>query len=806
MQNKTLLSEKKRCGFFGLMTMVAIVCTLGNQNINAQIYVDAVDYATMKGVQTENTLDLGGGKNVGWIDATDWMEYSIVIPVTGEYRVDFRVASQNNTGNIQFRQNGNLLISLAVTATGGWQTWQTKSTSPIALDAGTYTFRLTAATGGFNLNWWQLVLITPADADVPTKPIITSSSTTEHNINIAWDASTDATSAIGCYKLMLEGILFATTSEPSIAMVKLPPGKTFNFQIIAFDIAGNASEPTDVSLATTEIPWALLWSDEFDTDGPVDPTKWNFQTGGGGWGNNESQYYTNGSNASKQDGNLIIEVKKQQVGTNPYTSTRMNTSGKGDFLYGRIDVRAKLPRTGGTWPAIWMLPTDWAYGDWPKSGEIDIMEHTGNNYGHILGTVHTGAYNHTLGTQKGAGTDLTNVTEEFHNYTIEWYPDHIDWYVDDVLYYTFENEYKTPAEWPFDKRHHILLNVAVGGNMGGTIDANGVWPQQMVVEYVRVYDFNLLENDAEAPEKITNLGVVPKWTTATASWYTAKDNVGIDFYRVYINDELRGTSNGVTYLIQNLEPLTTYTLGIQAVDYAGNESEIELKEFTTTDIINYTVPGRIQAEGYINMFGIDTQTTTDTGGGTNVGWIDANDWMTYNINVTESAAYSISYRYASTSASRNIQLKDDANNTIISTTVPATGDWQAWQTAVSTPFNLTQGIHTIKLTTSTGGFNLNWIEFKKTGPTVGIEEVTSKSDLDVYPIPLIDGNVTIELPNYSGVLDVNIFSGDGKLVYKETVPSFTGKANISKLNLNAGTYILSVITKDNSYSKLLMVK
>jgi hypothetical protein len=417
------MTIRKPIQLYGFMAILALTFALNHNTLQAQIFIKAVDYTTMQGIQTEATSDVGGGKNVGWIDTNDWLQYAVTIPVTGEYRIDFRVASLNGNGNIQIRQNGTLLTSIAITATGGWQSWQTKSTGVVALEAGSYTFRITASTGGFNLNWWQFMLITPTDVDAPSKPEITDSAATVHDIQLSWSAATDATSAVGGYKIMLDDQLFATTPVASIGMHKLPPAKTFDFKIIAFDIAGNESEPALITLSTSEIPWALLWSDEFDTDGPVDRTKWNFQTGGGGWGNNESQYYTNGNNAAKLGGNLILDVKKEQIGSNAFSSTRMNSSGKGDFLYGRIDVRAKLPRTGGTWPAIWMLPTDWAYGDWPKSGEIDIMEHTGNQYGKIYGTVHTGSYNHTLGTQKGGGTTLTNVTDEFHNYTIEWYPE-----------------------------------------------------------------------------------------------------------------------------------------------------------------------------------------------------------------------------------------------------------------------------------------------------------------------------------------------------------------------------------------------
>src|SRR6187551_560970 len=154
--------------------------------------------------------------------------------------------------------------------------------------------------------------------------------------------------------------------------------------------------------------WELVWADEFKTDGLPDSTKWGYDYGDGcprncGWGNNELQYYTSNrkENARVKDGSLIIEARHETMKTREYSSSRMVSKHKGDWTYGKIEVRAKLPKGLGVWPAIWMLPTDWAYGDWPSSGEIDIMEHVGYLPDSVFGTVHTGAYNHRIGTHKG---------------------------------------------------------------------------------------------------------------------------------------------------------------------------------------------------------------------------------------------------------------------------------------------------------------------------------------------------------------------------------------------------------------------
>ena len=159
--------------------------------------------------------------------------------------------------------------------------------------------------------------------------------------------------------------------------------------------------------------------------------------------------------------------------------------------YGIVEVRAILPSGTGTWPAIWMLPTNWEYGGWPTSGEIDIMEHVGYQENFIHGTVHTKSYNHTLNTQKGSSLHIDEVTSQFHVYKIQWLPNKIEFYIDDSLYYTFDNqdvECPTENEWPFDKEFNIILNLAIGGNWGGAqgVD-NSFFPQSMMVDYVRVF-------------------------------------------------------------------------------------------------------------------------------------------------------------------------------------------------------------------------------------------------------------------------------------------------------------------------------
>lgn len=238
--------------------------------------------------------------------------------------------------------------------------------------------------------------------------------------------------------------------------------------------------------------WELVWDEEFDYKGLPDSTKWSYDTVGNhdGWGNNEAQYYTvaDSSNAWVEDGILTITALKRPMAGKEYTSARLITKGKGDWLYGRFETRAKLPTGLGTWPAIWMLSTDWEYGGWPASGEIDIMENVGYDPDTIVGSAHTESYNHVVGTQKNAKIYYPDSYKTYHTYVLEWEPDEYRLYVDDVHYFTFKNEKTGFKEWPFDKPFHILLNLAIGGNWGGMkgID-DTLFPHKFEIDYVRVY-------------------------------------------------------------------------------------------------------------------------------------------------------------------------------------------------------------------------------------------------------------------------------------------------------------------------------
>jgi Glycosyl hydrolases family 16 len=222
----------------------------------------------------------------------------------------------------------------------------------------------------------------------------------------------------------------------------------------------------------------LVWSDEFNVDGAPDPTHWGYDLGAGGWGNNEVQTYTNDAqNVSVSGGNLKITLRK--VGAN-YTSARLNSKGKYDFKYGKVEFRAKLPTGGGTWPALWMLGANIDQAPWPACGEIDVMEHVGNQQDVIFGTLHYPG--NSGGNANSASTNVPGVSNDFHTYSTVWSPSSIKIYVDGNLYHSVPNT----AALPFNANFFLIMNVAMGGNFGGAI-APGFTQSTMEVDYVKVY-------------------------------------------------------------------------------------------------------------------------------------------------------------------------------------------------------------------------------------------------------------------------------------------------------------------------------
>ncbi len=254
--------------------------------------------------------------------------------------------------------------------------------------------------------------------------------------------------------------------------------------------------PDEETPAPVVVDWStaeLVWADEFDGT-TVDATKWKFETGAHGWGNNEWQNYTDGPNSTVSEGTLKITANKEGAGqkVGDYTSSRMNSLES--FTYGRFEVRAKIPthKGKGVWPAIWMLGENIGTVGWPDCGEIDIMEYVSFDPNKMHFSIHSKANNHVQGTQVTSGPlPLETIEEEFHNYGFLWTKDYLKFYIDDIdnVKLTFSRPVDpNQNNWPFDKPFYFLLNIAVGGNWGGMQGVeDAIFPSTMEVDYVRVY-------------------------------------------------------------------------------------------------------------------------------------------------------------------------------------------------------------------------------------------------------------------------------------------------------------------------------
>ncbi|MEJ7588928.1 MAG: family 16 glycosylhydrolase [Ferruginibacter sp.] len=257
---------------------------------------------------------------------------------------------------------------------------------------------------------------------------------------------------------------------------------TFTVTVTAKSGAGLTLKKTiPVTVTVTPSVPTLFWSEEFNIDGPPDSTKWGYDLGAGGWGNNELEYYTNRrENSIVQGGVLKINAIRENFNNSPYTSARLLSKGKFAFTYGKVEVKAKLPAGVGTWPAIWMLGSNAETAGWPACGEIDIMEHVGKWLNRIYGTLHYPG--RSGGNADGSTRVVDGVTTAFHIYTLDWTADSIKIYVDGLLNHSVNNS----RNIPFNHDFFLILNVAMGGGFGGDVDPSFT-RATMEIDYIRVY-------------------------------------------------------------------------------------------------------------------------------------------------------------------------------------------------------------------------------------------------------------------------------------------------------------------------------
>jgi beta-glucanase (GH16 family) len=314
-------------------------------------------------------------------------------------------------------------------------------------------------------------IITPSDLTINSSVAVDGSGF------VSFTAS--ATNAVNYFYDFGNGATTSTTNGNT--SYTYPEEGKLDYTVVVTAVSNTGqSIKKSVSITVTKV-LALFWSDEFEADGPPDPKNWGYDLGGGGWGNNELEFYTNRSeNAIVHGGFLHINAIKENYQGAQYTSARLLTKDKISFTYGKVDVRAKLPKGGGTWPAIWMLGSNIGSVSWPACGEIDIMEHLGNDTNKIYGTLHYPG--RSGGNANGSSIIIPNATSEFHTYSVLWYPNAIKILVDEQLYHTVVNA----TALPFNHDFFLILNIAMGGNFGGTIDP-AFTQASMDIDYVRVY-------------------------------------------------------------------------------------------------------------------------------------------------------------------------------------------------------------------------------------------------------------------------------------------------------------------------------
>ena len=489
----------------------------------------------------------------------------------------------------------------------------------------------------------------------------------------------------------------------------------------------------------------LVWSDEFDGT-EVDLSKWTFQLGDGsevglpgGWGNNELQYYQ-AENAVVAGGQLTITAREESVGGLDYTSARMRSLGQGDWTFGRMEMRAKMPIGQGLWPAFWMLSSDTSiYGPWAASGEIDIMEYIGSDPNRVFGTLHYGA-SFPGNVFSSTDTFLPSGTfnDDFHVFAMEWEFGEIRWYLDGVQFASRDNWFSTggPFPAPFDVDFHLLLNLAVGGNLPGPPDATTVFPQEYVIDYVRVYqvpnDPPVVTITSPAPSAVLTPGDA---LTITVSATDDGSIQGVEFFQ---DAAKLGEDNTAPYeLTVPAVAAGCYTLKARARDDEGVLASAEPVEIMvgggcpqapylmaaaaipgTVEVENYDLGGQGVAYNetdasnnggaYRPSEGVDLEGTTDVGFGFNLGWTVPGEWLEYTVDVT-AGTYDVQVRVASASVGGTLHVELDGVDVTGPISFPATGAWQSWTTVSASGVTLASGVQTLRLAIDAGEFNVNRI-------------------------------------------------------------------------------------------------
>lgn len=585
--------------------------------------------------------------------------------------------------------------------------------------------------------------------------------------------------------------------------------------------------------------WQLVWSDEFDQGSQPDAAKWSYQVGGGGWGNQELQYYTDArpENARIEDGVLIIEARNETFNGSPYTSARLRSLGKGDWLYGRFEIRARLPEGLGTWPAIWMMPSTGKYGNggWPDNGEIDIMEGVGHEPDRTHSNIHVNALNHLLGNSPGATYINGTSRSEFHVYAVEWTPTTITTFVDDDVNLVFERGTGNWTRWPFDQPFHLILNLAVGGTWGGQQGVDPAdYPARFEVDYVRVYE------DAAGPPDVS-VGTLDARTQFNVGEpinlvAEALDPVSdITQLTLYQGEGLLASAGegALQFAVEGAQP-GCYSVIAGALDSDGwtaRSDTLSIQVGTGCPQAPYLmvappIPGRVEAE-YFDLGGpgvafqdltqsstaadlradeaVDVGFTDDIGGGYQVEDVTFREWVEYTVDVTQSGFYRMTARLAATKDGL-LYISVDGERWPEDLAYASTNSRTFYRNASLEGIWLDEGIRTLRVEHSTFGAYINRYDFELISGTA-TEALPEAIDLvqAVYPNPFT-GSLSVEFGGaMHGDVTVRLMDLLGREVVRKALPNDLSQGNslqiLSGEPLSPGLYVLVIQTGTTTWTK-----
>jgi beta-glucanase (GH16 family) len=524
--------------------------------------------------------------------------------------------------------------------------------------------------------------------------------------------------------------------------------------------------------------WNLVWADEFD-GATLDLSKWSYQIGGS-WGNNELQYYgTNANNSYLDNGYLHIVGRQETVGSNNYTSARIRSRYKGDFKYGKIEARMKLPAGQGLWPAFWLMPSDDIYGVWPQSGEVDIMEFLGHQTNKIYGTLHASNNGVHVSSQANYVLPTGNYTDEYHVFSVVWKPDTIRFYVDNIHYGT-KTAANLSGSFPFDQRFYILLNLAIGGNWPGAPDITTVFPADMSVDYVRVYqelpDIAISGNTIVEAHSCNLNYYLPNMAATNYVWQTP-DSVAINSGQgtAQINLQWSGNSDTLTATMSNACGVQSYDLPIAVSPnlLKNGNFEIGFGNWSTT-----------ASNGAVATYSLNTLAPPqgNQSAKIQVSAIGASPWHVQlsqkNLHLTQGCHYTLSFK-AKADADRQILTSfiDNSNySNFFSTNFTVHNTWQTYTLSFDAPTTATAMLN-FDMGYATGVYEFDDIVLSRETPNITGNMNLCGNTIASYTTQLIP-NAVYEWSVNGGV----ILSGQGTAsvqVQWQNDPAANIKVNIN---------------------------